>query len=79
MYLQNFCCLFLLIFNQLNHLRKFNKLSIIEYEDDEEDDTEEYKISIKGKTLTMKYEYEWTFYFDKKKHTRSAINTLTKR
>ena len=56
-----------------------NKLSIIEYEDDEEDDTEEYEISIKGKTLTMKYEYEWTFYFDKKKYTRRVINTLTKR
>ena len=57
-----------------------NKLSIIEYEDDEEENEPDvYEISIKGKTLTMKYEYEWTFYFDQKKHTRRVINTLTKR
>lgn len=55
-----------------------NKLSLV-YEDDEEDETEEGEISIKGKTLTMKSEGEWTFYFDKKKHTRRHITTLTKR
>ena len=60
-----------------------NKL-ILTYEGDEDEgdedgDVEEYEISIKGKTLTMKYEYEWTFYFDQKKHTRRVINTLTKR
>ncbi|MBP5502850.1 MAG: lipocalin family protein [Bacteroidales bacterium] len=57
-----------------------NKLSIIEYEDDEEENEPNvYEISIKGKTLTMKYEEESTFYFDKKKHTRIYISTCTKR
>lgn len=54
-----------------------NKLSLTNV--DEDDETEEVEISIKGKTLTMKSEGEWTFYFDKKKHTRRQITTLTKR
>ena len=49
------------------------------YEGDEDEDVEELEFSIKGNTLTLTSEDEWTFYFDKKKHTRRHITTLTKR
>ncbi len=49
------------------------------YEGDEDEDVEEWEFSIKGNTLTITLEEEWVFSFDKKKHTRRQITTLTKR